>query len=213
MAITSEYIGGDNEKLREFLEDSGFFGSVLYDSGTDTVTMKDNDNNILATFGDNTFTAYVDATHSASRKFVNSTGYGIHTAYKCGNGILLKFSGFSAGYLGYQTHILITPTNNNKLCFVFSNSNAQGTYTDYINFYIVAWGDSVDITARTMGYNNNAQTLMIPFLTNANVGNTSYTPDAFYLLYAQYYSMGYGIITLNNTNYLTNGYWAIRDGN
>jgi len=212
MAISSQFIGGNNATLQSFLQGTGFFGSVEYDSGTNTVTMKDSDNNVLATFsGNKTFTAYVDATNNASKQFTTAANYGIHTAYKCANGILLKFSGLTSGYVSYMAHILIAKTNNNKLAFIFSNTNAVANDIAYKQFYCVAWGDSTDIAAQEMGANGNNQTLMIPFVSGAEDGETSYTTDAYYLLYAQFYAMGYGKLNGDGAVYLTNGYWAIKD--
>lgn len=211
MAISSTYIGGDTNTLKSFLEDSGLFDSVTI-SG-DVITIADADSNTLATFdGSNglTLTAYSDATHSASRAW-SGANYGARIGYKCANGVLILVSGLSSGYYGYWAHILISKTNNNKVAFVFSSNDTAAGDSNFKNFYSVAWGDSASISSRTMTPNDSTQTQLVPFLTTADVGDASYTPKAFFLLYGQFYSMGYGKLNIENVTYLTNGYWAIKD--
>ena len=71
-------------------------------------------------------------------------------------------------------------------------------------------GDT-DIEANTYTAKAGEQTLLCPFCTNANLGEPSYTPNAFWIPFGQYYSMGYGTLAMNGVTYLTNGYWCIKD--
>lgn len=202
MAITKATINGDFSVLQSFLQSSGLFGSV--ELGTDIVTMKDGDGNTLATIETGlTIRAYINSSTSASVSYFNS-GYILY-GYKCTNGVLL----FVTGTSGYQGHILISKTNNNKVAFVFSSAHASTTIV-YTTYYCVAWGD-YDTSTFTFTGKSAEQTLMSPFCTNANMGETSYTPNAFWLPFGQYYNMGYGTLTMNGVTYLTNGYWCIKD--
>lgn len=200
MAITRTVINNDYSALQSFLQSSGLFGSV--ELGTDAVTMKDADGNTLATIGTGiTITAYSNATTSASATYYYNVSQTIGYGYKCANGVLLSVT--ASG--GKSAYILIAKTNNNKVAFVFSNAWNANTV-----FYCVAWGDA-DVSTFTVTTKASGQTLMCPFCTNANMGETSYTPNAFWLPFGQYYNIGYGTLTMNGVNYLTNGYWCIKD--
>ena len=202
MAITKTTINGDYSALQSFLQSSGLFGSV--ELGTDAVTMKDSDGNTIATIETGlTFRAYINASTSASVSYFNN-GYVLY-GYKCTSGVLL----FVTGTSGYQAHILISKTNNNKVAFVFSSqhSSSESSYTKY---YCAAWGDD-DTSTFTFTGKASEQSLMCPFCTNAIMGETSYTPNAFWMPFGQYYNMGYGELTMNGVTYLTNGYWCIKD--
>ena len=56
------------------------------------------------------------------------------------------------------------------------------------------------------------QTCMTPFITNADIGDVSYTPNARYLTAHSSYASGIGKMLLGTDTWITNGYWAIKDG-
>ena len=202
MAITKTTINGDFSVLQSFLQSSGLFNSV--ELGTGIVTMKDGDGNTLATIETGlTIRAYIDSSTSASVSYFNS-GYILYGC-NCTNGVLL----FVTGTSGYQGHILISKTNNNKVAFVFSSAHSVSP-NPYTTYYCVAWGDD-DTSTFTFTGKASEQSLMCPFCTNAIMGETSYTPNAFWMPFGQYYNMGYGKLTDDGTTYLTNGYWCIKD--
>lgn len=202
MAITKTTINGDYSALQSFLQASGLFGSV--ELGTDAVTMKDADGNTIATIEIGlTIRAYINASTSASVSYFNN-GYVLY-GYKCTNGVLL----FVTGTSGYKAHILISKTNNDKVAFIFSSAHSN-TEVSYTTYYCVVWGDT-ETSTFSFTKKSVEQTLMCAFATNAAFGTVSYTPNAFWLPFGQYYNSEYGIITIGGVNYLTNGYWCIKD--
>ena len=211
MAITKTAINNDYSTLQSFLQSSGLFASV--ELGTDAVTMKDADGNTLATISDNSgsaqITAYADASNSVAGNY--STNGRPQYAYKCTNGIMLQIFNPTpgSGNTNWKATILIAKTNNNKIAFIFSKDLKQD-FSNLTEYYCVAWGDDV-ISINTFTAKTLEQTLMCPFCTNATMGEQSYTPNAFWLPFGQYYNMGYGKLTDDGTTYLTNGYWCIKD--
>ena len=126
---------------------------------------------------------------------------------KCDGGIMIErvvTNGFA--------HFIFTKTNNNELaiiCVVKNNSSAANIYS---NIHSVANGDSTDAT-KLISYSPTGQnqTQFVPFTTYAVADATSYTPNAYYCPTIQYASIGYGKISDGVNNYITNGYWAIKD--
>lgn len=208
MAITKTTINGDYSALQSFLQSSGLFGSV--ELGENAVTMNDGDGNTLATLANSgagsIFTAYANASNSAQGNYVN--GGQVISAYKCTTGVVLELTVLSN--TSYKACVAITKTNNNKIAFVFTTTLGNNAAAVFQNYHCVAWGDST-ISANAFTGKASEQTLMCPFCTNANMGDTSYTPNAFWLPFGQYYNMGYGTLTMNGVTYLTNGYWCIKD--
>ena len=202
MAITKTAINNDYSTLQSFLQSSGLFASV--ELGTDAVTMKDSDGNTIAIINTGTITAYANASNNASASYAN--GGSIKYAYKCANGIMLEIKSTN---ITLGACISVSKTNNNKIAFIFSTGLAAMP-NRYGNYHCVAWGDG-EISANTISGKTSEQTLMCPFCTNAIMGETSYTPNAFWMPFGQYYNMGYGTLTDGSSEFLTNGYWCIKD--
>lgn len=199
MAITKTYINSDMTALQTFLNDSGLFDSVTLDDST--VTCKDADGNTLVTFAKSgnstTVTLYASASVSNSVTHSSSTPtYG----YSCSNGLLIQ-SG-SGNYAGYD---LITKTNNDKIAIVSSSAPSA------TNGCAIAWGDAAPLSNFQYSENTRNQTIVCPFATNSDEGTVSYTPNAGYMPFGQYYGMGYGKIVMDGVTYLTNGHWVIKD--
>lgn len=196
MAISKTVVTIDT--LADFLETTGYFGDVMYESST--VTCKDSDGNILAKFENGKATAYINDTTSVGKQF--SQVY-VRAAYTCSNGIIIEY-----GSSSYQTmYVLITKTNNDKIAFIIPNTLVVGGNSQV---YCVAWGDE-NANIFTHGTNAANQTIMMPFGTRSVLGTPSYTPYAYTITYGQYYNSGVGSISIDGTVFLTNGYWAIKD--
>lgn len=199
MAITKTYLNSDMTALQTFLNDSGLFDSVTLDDST--VTCQDADGNTLVTFAKNgnqaTVTLYASASVSQS---ISHQSAPFTYGYSCSNGLLLQSS--SGNYAGYE---LITKTNNDKIAIV-SSSTASAT-----NAYAIAWGDAAPLSNFQYTENVRNQTIVCPFATNSAEGTVSYTPNAGFMPFGQYYNMGYGKIIIDGVTYLTNGHWVIKD--
>lgn len=126
---------------------------------------------------------------------------------KCSGGLMIRRS-TSNGF----AHIIFTKTNNNELAIICVVKNNQSSANIYSNIHSVAYGDATDAT-KTISFSPTSQnqTQFVPFTTYAVADATSYTPNAYYLPTTQYASIGYGKISDGVNNYITNGYWAIKD--
>jgi hypothetical protein len=122
----------------------------------------------------------------------------------CANGALIR-----CGASSTQSDFIITKTNNNKTAFVYFQGNV--TQLTRNNFRVVAWGDTTPDTTRSYTATEANQTQFVPFCTDAALGDVSYTPNAFYIPVGQHFNMGIGKLTMDGVDYLTNGYWAIKD--
>lgn len=137
------------------------------------------------------------------------TGVGGYSAlvpniYTCGGGVL-----FDA--IARNLCAIIAKTNNDVTASIIGGSD-NGDRGYFAKVYAYALGDDTTITTqREFNTRASAQTCLVPFCTDATFGNSSYTPKAFYMPEAQYYSSGMGTFTAGGKTYLTNGYWAILD--
>lgn len=214
MAITKTYIGGDLSILKTVLEDSGLFDSVSISE--DVITCKDADNNTLFKFeaitNGHKVTAYASASVSKYASYTSNVGGANpspRNAYSCTNGVMIEY--FTDTTTRNNACIVITKTNNDEIAIVFSESLTTGS-SAFTSLYAVAWGDTAPISAYTTAANAQNQTMLVPFSTNANEGLQSYTPNAGFMISGQLYSLGYGKATIGSDKYITNGYWAIKDG-
>jgi hypothetical protein len=215
MAITRTYINGDTSTLVSFLESSGLFDSVTAESST--ITCKDADNNTMLIIAPEDIGYYgnqigVYASSSVAETIhLRNNSYNTYfiDGYSCANGVILQYGSTQAS--DYNACLLITKTNNDAVAVVVSSS-ATTIPAAYTSFYAVAWGDTAPISAYTTAANAQNQTMLVPFATNANEGAQSYTPNAGFMISGQLYSLGYGKATIGSGTYITNGYWAIKDG-
>lgn len=184
-----------------------YFESIIISSGV--INCYDADGHTVLTIGpwssDNFVKVYYDTENYSY--FSNNIGMtSVTYASSCSHGCLLSFGNSGSGHM----EILITKTNNNITSIVVSKGS---TGLDLNSMYCIAWGDVQPISSLSVTPIKTAQqTQIVPFVSNAPYGTISYTPDAFYIPVGQYYNMGIGQMTLNGNIYLTNGYWAIKDG-
>ncbi len=131
----------------------------------------------------------------------------------CDNGIIVASTFQNLGYGTRYFACLISKTNNGRLACILSSVANSSTTILYTNVQHVAIGDSTTLsTTTTFTPEAGQQTCLVPFATNAEIGTTSYTPDAFYIPMNPNYAMGIGKFLMGADTYISNGYWAIRDG-
>ena len=70
----------------------------------------------------------------------------------------------------------------------------------------------IGTTTTTFTPESAQQNCLVPFATNANIGDTSYTPYAYYIAMGTNYAIGFGKFEMGDSVYISNGYWAIREG-
>lgn len=136
----------------------------------------------------------------------------------CDNGFIISTIVSDEGtysWNDYHLAILVTRTNNNKVAVIFTTGESDTAIGQVMTHNIrhVAFGDSTTITTQTnYAAESAAQSVLTPFATNANIGDVSFTPDAFYMPMHSAYSASLGKFSLGSDIYITNGYWCIRDG-
>ena len=176
-----------------------YFSSVTFDGQTQEINCLDDDGNLaMKITAEGAVICY-----TSQRDYVNAfsiAGADLAYAYVCSFGVMLQF-GLNYGNPGC---ILFSKTNQGKTAIVCCNNL-------YTTIYRVAYGDVAQTNTLTFTPVTGNQTQLVPFCTDSQMNAVSYTPNAFYIPYGQYYTMGYGAIKIDNQTYLTNGYWAIKD--
>ena len=224
MAITKEVINGDFTKLATFLTNSGFVTAVN-DSGT--VKCYD-DENLLAEISMPAVKLYwQDCVSPLSITWSNMGATAIKMAFSCSNGVMLTCHSSDTWTTGYTAYMLITKNNHDDITFVCTPipdnlaTTGRGCVTSFIP---LAWTDDGTICSPALNKWNfmsfqikedvpglHNQSALVPFPTYAKPGVISYTPNAGFFLISPSYTVGEGVIQYDGHNYLTNGYWAIKD--
>lgn len=192
---------------------TAFFSSITPNDSQD-FTVKDLDGNDVFRFSYTQFRAYrTNGANSISTPSGATGLFGTTDVIMCDNGIILDTS-YSYN-ISRKFGLLIAKTNNNKIACVFSYGGTATKDDNYLYHQIqhVALGDSTTMSTTTTFTPETAQqTTLCPFGTNADVGNVSYTPDAYYMPMGQNYNSGLAQFSIGNDHFITNGYWSIRTG-
>ena len=215
MAITRANIAG-RAALAEWLQANAvpkYFSSVTY---TDGVTQGfDEDGNKILEIG-STGGIYSYSSANSYQSWTSETysliGARTINLIACDNGILFENSYSGSGGNG-KIMVAITKTNNDKTAFIFSGNSSSTVSGYYTGLRHVAWGDNDTVTSTTtFTPENGMQTVLVPFVTNADIESVSYTPDAFWISMNFNYNMGIGKFRMGGDMFISNGYWAVRDG-
>lgn len=216
MAITRAQVNGV-EALAAWLNENAadFFSSVTYESNVLTATNK-NDNVVMEICG-TPGAGYLRAYRSESSYISSSMYQNIFSStiniIKCDNGIIIDATYYQN--VSRKFGVLISPTNNDELAIIFSYGGTTTSDSNYLYTQIqhVALGDSTTMsTTTTFTPESGNQTVITPFITNADVGGKSYTPSAGYMSAHSNYGSGLNKFLLGADMYITNGYWCIKDG-
>ena len=132
----------------------------------------------------------------------------------CDNGFMIQSSVRNSSGAERLFAALFTKTNNNKPAIIFPETppaTTSGAARFTTGLHHVAFGDSATkATTKTFTPEDTNQTELVPFLTNADLLTVSYCPNAFYIPSGQYYNAGMGLFEMEESAYITNGYWAIK---
>ena len=221
MAITRAQVA-TVEALAAWMQENAVpsvFNAVTFSDSVLTAT--DADNNVVLQINGGTGssnTAYFRA-FRASENYLELKGNrlprdGYIQIIGCDNGLLIDSNMTDSSGYNRRFAALFTKTNNSNTAIIFpsalsATSNAQ--YTTALNH--VAFGDSATLaTTTTFTPESGQQTKLSVFCTTADIGTTSYTPNAGYLPMHTMYASGLGKFILGADTYITNGYWCIKDG-
>jgi len=198
------------------------FKAVEYDSETDTASATDADDNVVLEIKNGTdghFRAYrgennyleialtqFPAPNTEENKRINVIG--------CGNGFIVDMKIGTRQGTGFGFAFMLSKTNNDKIAIIFPSSVGYAEAMQFkTNIQHVAFGDSQTMsTTTTFTPESGNQTVITPFITNADVGGKSYTPSAGYMPAHSNYGSGLNKFLLGADMYITNGYWCIKDG-
>ena len=134
----------------------------------------------------------------------------------CDNGFMLSGKVEDSSLNQKNFAFLCTKTNNGKPAIIFQSDlskSGANVYTQTLHH--IAFGDTTSTslyTTTTFTPESGQQNCLVPFATNANIGDTSYTPYAYYIVMGTNYAMGFGKFEMGDSVYISNGYWAIREG-
>ena len=212
MAITRASLA-NREALATWLQENavpGFFKTVTYTIGTDSIACTDADDNTILEIkdGNGNIYAYRATGNSIHMSELNQMlgGYRMDVI-GCDNGFIVE-NALNNG--SGQIDMLVAKTNNDKIAISWGYSSSSKTTGRTSGIQHVAWGDS-ETLATTTGFTaeNGQQTAFQAFFTNADITDVSYTPKAFYMPMHSAYAAGFGKFLSGGKVYITNGYWCI----
>lgn len=220
MAISRAKLGSNSDFLAWLQANAvpNIFASVSMRGDGSTVQALDDDGNVAFLMQSGQFVAYVN---DNVQKTYSNGGYQLITSsgddkwsdiIGCDNGFILEAkTGVDKRYL---LVLMCAKTNNGKVAVVYASGDTSSRTTVLrSSIHHIARGDNPSLeTTTSFSSESAAQTVLTPFATNANIGDVSYTPDAFYMPMHSAYSAGLGKFSLGSDIFITNGYWAIRDG-
>lgn len=219
MAISRAKLGNNSEFLAWLQANTvpNIFASVSMRGDSSTIQALDDDGNVVFLMQSGQFVAYVNdnvqKTYSNGYAIIDNSGDDRWSdIIGCDNGFILEAK--SGGDKRYLLVLMCAKTNNGKVAVVFATGDTPSRTTVLRSgIQHIARGDNPSLETATSFFTESAaQTVLTPFATNANIGDVSYTPDAFYMPMHSAYSAGIGKFSLGSDIFITNGYWAIRDG-
>lgn len=213
MAIVRAQVSGV-QALAEWLDENAthLLQKVEKDASDDVWHGYDLDGKKIFSLKSGEFAAYRTDGGDDIKSTLTGMFTGTNDIIMCDNGIIIAAAFQYAGYGARYFSVLISKTNNESMACIFSVGSSATTIL-YTAVQHVAIGDSTTLsTTTTFTPESGQQTCLVPFATNAEIGTTSYTPDAFYIPMNPNYAMGIGKFVMGADTYISNGYWAIREG-
>lgn len=192
--------------LSDWFESLGYF-DVSYEN--DTITLKDGDNNTLATAAKSGNDCVI-ALYTASGTNASLPGYNFSTftGIKCSGGAVLYFN-MSGDIPLPNGCIAISKNQSNNIVFAY-HADAGGSLPYYYDtsYRAVSWND-VSVSTYQTDMRIMSQTILVPICTRPQSGQSSYCENAF-LMYATQ-SAAIGQFMLNGSFYYSTGWFAIKD--
>lgn len=191
------------------------FKSVTYEN--DHITATDEDDNVVLEIKNNNG-GYFRAFRGENNYFSIGMQYIVKRNSEsdiigCDNGFIFSGECEDQNINTRSFAFLCSKTNNGKVAIVFPSSYVNNPAKYITALHHVAWGDSATISSTTtFTPESGQQTSFTVWKTNVEFGDVSYTPNAYYLDMHTNYSSGIAKLLLNGDTFITNGYWAIKDG-
>lgn len=212
MAIETTYIySTDNSGLLAWLQANAvptYFDSVVADETTaSTIHCYTGEHELLTISIPNASKPSVGFTVKNAVGTTNLCTYGYAGyyawyGYRCSGGLAISAGTGSAQYIP----VFITKDSSGNTT-VISSTQISTPKTAYP----ISCADVVTtlLSISTETTTGAAATTMVPFVCGNGVGETRYTPNAFYMPTAQY--SGIGKLMIDGVAYLSNGAWLLKD--
>ena len=197
------------EPLRAHLV-PGFFARIEL-AGNDSLNFYDEDDNLVFELTVNQIArAYRSASSYAERSFANLTFADIAS---CKHGAILTAQQQSWEYC---LAILFAKTNAGTTAIVIGGGSGTVPQAATTTFQRAAWGDAQLTTEQRTIFTPSYgfQTQLVPFVTDATFGATSFTPNAFYMpMYrnSDVQQTAADQFVADGATYLCFNAWAIKD--
>ena len=211
------------KQMANFLQDClvpSLLKSVEYtDTPDKTLVLTDNDDNVVLRILSKSggyFRIYTSETsyygfNGNAFPLETDTSTGLRQMIGCENGCI--YHGVATDPSGYSRpfSFLLAKTNNGRIAVIVNNfGTGSDTSSQYENVNHIAFGDDTTFTSRTtFTPETGRQTMLNPFGTNPKLTESSVTPKAFYISRDTAYTLAMRTFTLNDEEFITNGYWAI----
>lgn len=181
MSITRAQVSNPAGLAAWLNENAGAFLSGVSKVGAQEIYQAaDLDGNIVFKFTANDFTAYRRNGDNPITTGGGNSYFGTTSIIMCDNGIILDTSYMYN--ISRKFGVLIAKTNDDKTACIFSYGGTESSNDNYLynKLQHVALGDSTTIsTTTTFTPEAGQQTSLVPFSTNADVEEVSYTPNAY----------------------------------
>lgn len=219
MSITRAKLGSNSDFLAWLQANAvpNIFASVSMRGDGSTVQALDDDGNVVFLMQPGKFVAYVNdnvqKTYNNGYELITSSGDDKWSdIIGCDNGFILEAkTGVDKRYL---LVLMCAKTNNGKVAVVYASGDTSSRTTVLrSSIHHIARGDNPSLeTTTSFSSESGNQTVITPFITNADVGGKSYTPSAGYMPAHSNYGSGLNKFLLGADMYITNGYWCVKDG-
>ena len=208
MAIERYGVDNDLELLKVAIDAAAIFGST--EVSGDVLTINDTEGEARIKITKESATSWTFSVKLATGVWYNNTtvtGVEINYAWICNGGIFVNMQGSGSNY----APAILTTTNTGAYALIVTANNSY-----YKNAGIVAVSnddtDGSQLNVFDFPRASRSYTTMIPFTTETGGGAVSYTPAAFYMPFASVNEGTYTRVVLDGKLYITEGYWAVLDG-
>lgn len=198
------------EPLREHLVPDFFASIELSPSGS--LTFYDADNNMVFELTVNQVARAYRSTSSYAERAFTSLVFADITSCKHGAILTAQYQSW-----GYCLAILFAKTNSGATAIMIGGDSGTGQPRNATTtFQRAAWGDAQLTTEQQTIFTPSYgfQTQLVPFVTDATFGSTSFTPNAFYMpMYrnSDVQQTSADQFVANGAAYLCFNAWAIKD--
>lgn len=207
MAIERYGVENTLSLIKTAIDAAGIFGST--EISDNVLTIKDADGNAKLKITKESSTSWTFSVKLAVGTWYDNTtvtGVEIDYVWISNGGIILNMQGSSA----YAPAILAV-TNTGAYALVCTSQNSYSKVAGLLS----ASTDDADASSLNVFEfirATRSYTTMIPFTTETGGGDASYTPGAFYMPFTSVNAGEYARVVLDGKLYLTDGNWAVLDG-